>query len=92
MKARADENSSDKRITKATALWVVVLWVKVAVLWVVVAALWVEVAILWVEAAAVWVEVAVLRVEVTEWVEVAALQRGDGGEKLGIKISVSASA
>ena len=57
MKARADENSSDKRITKATALWVVVLWV-----------------------------------EVTEWVEVAALQRGDGGEKLGIKISVSASA
>ena len=57
MKARADENRSDKRITKATALWVVVLWV-----------------------------------EVTEWVEVAALQRGDGGEKLGIKISVSASA
>ena len=72
MKARADENSSDKRITKATALWVVVLlWVKVAVLWV-------EVVLLW--------------VEVTEWVEVAALQRGDGGEKLGIKISVSASA
>ena len=29
--------------------------------------------------------------EVTEWVEVAALQRGDGGEKLGIKISESAA-
>ena len=52
MKARADENSSDKRITKATALWVVVLWVEVAE--------WVEVAVLWVEVTE-WVEVAALQ-------------------------------